>query len=74
MIIIRNYASFLDSIALIYVFPHLLLAIIMCKAGQADYFSEEDIDGYINQVCPSGSGDSSVARYGNIRGYGYTIE
>jgi len=64
-LLLEQYLSFDDS---------LLLAITMCKAGQADYFSEEDIDGYINQICPSGSQDSSVTRYGNIRGYGYTTE
>merc|ERR1712232_457029 len=55
----------------------LLLAITLCKAGEADYFSEDAIEDYIGQACPAeggGDGDSSVARYGAIKGYGYTTD
>lgn len=51
----------------------LLLAITLCKSGEADYFSEDDIESYLGGVCPAGDSSSS-ARYGAIEGYGYTTD
>merc|ERR1719273_243112 len=54
----------------------LLLAITLCKNGEADYFSDDAIEDYLDQVCPAGGGSgdsdsSSNPRYGEIKGYGY---